>query len=151
MSEIPHLTAVHTPAAWGYEWFSSDTRHQLAFPHGGTPLFGVFRDRNWFTIPISNPDRFGTYPRDAKQAREWVDRFLTRHDDEGEPLVHIVSATAVVIADRTVQKAMCGANLGSYDEASRIHPVGNYLQTSGPYWDLVTCEMCRVEFSRRRS
>lgn len=69
-------------------------------------------------------------------------------DGEGE--IHIISATAVIREGRTEHLAMCGYNVGDYTAASQIHPTGNYLTTSGPYWEMVTCEGCRETLIQHR-
>lgn len=60
--------------------------------------------------------------------------------------VHVVSATSVYADDsRTTmhQLAMCGENLGPYDDIPEIHPVGNYTTPTSPAAARVTCQACR--------
>lgn len=60
--------------------------------------------------------------------------------------VHVVSATSVYADDTrttTHQLAMCGENLGPYDDIPKIHPVGNYTTPTAPAANRVTCQACR--------
>ncbi len=55
--------------------------------------------------------------------------------------IHMMSATSVYAddtrnPDNTIQLAMCGAPIGPYAEASKVHP---YYNVAG-----VTCEPCRA-------
>jgi hypothetical protein len=61
-------------------------------------------------------------------------------------LIHIVSATSVYTDDTrtaTSHLALCGERLGAYAEASKTHPVGNFLSVTSPTMDTVTCGACR--------
>jgi len=57
--------------------------------------------------------------------------------------VHLVSATQIVTATGQHVLAMCGADMGPYAEAARLHPVGNYTATGSPAWDRITCQGCK--------
>lgn len=57
--------------------------------------------------------------------------------------IHVVSATAVRDGGETIQLAMCGEQLGRYDDAVKTHPVGNYIGPTGSAFDRVTCPQCR--------
>lgn len=71
-------------------------------------------------------------------------------------VIHIVSATSVYADEtrdpnRTSQLAMCGERLGPYAEASKTHPVGNYLSVTSPVFATVTCDVCRGRVTERRN
>lgn len=62
--------------------------------------------------------------------------------------VHVISATR--LTDGT-HLFMCGENAGRYDDAVKVHPVGNYMGRTSPEWDRVTCERCLTACKRNRS
>lgn len=69
-------------------------------------------------------------------------------------IIHVVSATAVYTddtrsADRTSHLALCGERLGPYSEASKVHPVGNYISATSPVFATVTCQTCRNRVTGR--
>lgn len=62
--------------------------------------------------------------------------------------IHITSATQIVTDNGQHVLAMCGVDLGVYGEASKIHPVGNYLLVGGTHWKRVTCSGCKNRITR---
>lgn len=57
--------------------------------------------------------------------------------------IHIVSATAINTPNGVHHLSMCGEDLGAYTEASKTHPVGNYLARTSPHFKRVTCQACK--------
>lgn len=69
-----------------------------------------------------------------------------------EMTIHVVSATAVYTDATRVavsQLALCGERLGAYAEASKVHPVGNYINAASPAFQQVTCDVCRKRITGR--
>lgn len=56
--------------------------------------------------------------------------------------VHAVSATAVMVEAKRHQTAMCGTDLGSYEQAIFNHPIANYMQRGQWATHGVTCAEC---------
>ena len=71
-----------------------------------------------------------------------------RRNEEEAPLVHLASATAIVVNAENHALAMCGVDLGT-DPVG--HPWANYVTVGSQHWDKVTCDACKARVIEYRS
>lgn len=130
----------------------------------GWALMDGYSGQQGYSGPIMHPSEFigGGLERDIMATPgDYVALVVETNDDDDElagwavarrDVVHIVSATAVHPdgdRSRTHHLAMCGEDLGPYDDASRVHPVGNYLSATSPSLAKVSCTACRARYANR--
>jgi len=87
----------------------------------------------------------GNVPTDVERccAEAFAEAVACGHPEHfGVSLVHVVSATAIVVDGMDHQLAMCGKDMGPYRKIPACHPVGNYLSSESPWWAVITCAGC---------
>ena len=90
--------------------------------------------------------RMDTTTRDGRPLRvDWLAETSSGQAfawfEEEAPLVHLASATAIVVNAENHALAMCGVDLGT-DPVG--HPWANYVTVGSEYWDKVTCDACKA-------
>lgn len=101
---------------------------------------------NWGAICADHPTWLDNniptdYTRESAQA--FAEACACGHPEHfGVTTVHVVSATAIDTPTGTHNLAMCGQDMGPYQDIPRCHPVGNYLWAESPLWAIVTCAGC---------
>jgi hypothetical protein len=131
----------------------------------GWDLMNGYSSQSGYSGPIMHPSESigGRMEQDIRATPGYYVAVTVEviSDSEEEPagwavargdVVHIVSATAVHPdgdRSRTHHLAMCGADLGTYEDASRVHPVGNYLSATSPALAKVSCPACRARRANR--
>lgn len=100
----------------------------------------------WGTVCMDHPAWLGVNePTDTcrESAEAFANAQACAHPTHfGVTEVHVVSATAIVVAGRNHHLAMCGEDMGPYREIPPCHPVGNYLWSGSPLWKIITCAGC---------
>lgn len=64
------------------------------------------------------------------------------------PLVHLASATGVIVNDEIHILAMCGTDIGTETAG---HPWSGYTQVGSEYWNKVTCDPCKTRVLESRT